>query len=106
MVAWPANSAIIWLTPGRVVLSAKTNMGFQASGTSTNEVGAAFYKCSNRGLSPRVDWSPIKAAMEMMGRGVGTVRGPMRPLTDAQKKTLRKELEILGAFDGSEPMGW
>ncbi len=50
--------------------------------------------------------SPIKAAMEMMGRPVGTVRGPMRPLTDAQKTTLRKELEILGAFDGSEPMGW
>ena len=50
--------------------------------------------------------SPIKAATEMMGRPVGTVRGPMRPLTDAQKKTLRKELEILGAFDGSEPQGW
>ena len=50
--------------------------------------------------------SPIKAAMEMMGRPVGVVRGPMRPLTDAQKKTLRKELEVLGAFDGSEPMGW
>ena len=50
--------------------------------------------------------SPIKAAMEMMGRPVGVVRGPMRPLTDAQKKKLRKELEILGAFDGSEPIGW
>jgi 4-hydroxy-tetrahydrodipicolinate synthase len=50
--------------------------------------------------------SPIKAAMEMMGRPVGGVRGPMRNLTDAQKKTLRAELEKLGAFNGSEPMGW
>ncbi len=50
--------------------------------------------------------SPIKAAMEMMGRPVGGVRGPMRNLTDAQKKTLRAELEKLGAFNGSEPTGW
>ena len=50
--------------------------------------------------------SPIKAAMEMMGRPVGPVRGPMRNLTDAQKKALRAELETLGAFNGSEPTGW
>ena len=50
--------------------------------------------------------SPIKAAMEMMGRPVGPVRGPMRNLTDAQKKTLRAELEPLGAFNGNEPTGW
>jgi 4-hydroxy-tetrahydrodipicolinate synthase len=50
--------------------------------------------------------SPIKAAMEMMGRPVGPVRGPMRNLTDVQKKTLRAELETLGAFNGSEPQGW
>ena len=48
----------------------------------------------------------IKAAMEMMGRPVGPVRGPMRSLNEEQKKTLRKELEGLGVFDGSEPMGW
>ena len=30
----------------------------------------------------------------------------MRPITDAQKKTLRKELEVLGAFDGSEERMW
>jgi dihydrodipicolinate synthase/N-acetylneuraminate lyase len=50
--------------------------------------------------------SPTKAAMEMMGRPVGVVHGPMRPLTDTQKKTLRTELEVLGAFDGREPKGW
>ncbi len=50
--------------------------------------------------------SPIKAAMEMMGRPVGTVRGPMRALTAGQKATLRTALESLGAFDGSEPTGW
>lgn len=50
--------------------------------------------------------APIKAAMAMMGRPVGPVRGPMRSLTAAQKKTLRAELEALGAFDGSEPRGW
>ncbi len=50
--------------------------------------------------------SPIKAAMEMMGRPVGPVRGPMRNLTAEQNATLRKELEALGVFDGSEPAGW
>jgi dihydrodipicolinate synthase/N-acetylneuraminate lyase len=50
--------------------------------------------------------SAIKAGDGDDGRPVGTVHGPMRPLTAEQKKTLRKELEILGAFDGSEPMGW
>jgi len=50
--------------------------------------------------------APIKAAMEMMGRPVGPVRGPMRSMNDAQKAVLRKELEALGAFNGSEPMGW
>jgi 4-hydroxy-tetrahydrodipicolinate synthase len=48
----------------------------------------------------------IKAAMEMMGRPVGPVRGPMRNLDAGQKAALRKELEGLGAFDGSEPKGW
>lgn len=50
--------------------------------------------------------APIKAAMELMGRPVGPVRGPMRSMNDAQKATLRKELEALGVFDGSEPLGW
>ena len=47
----------------------------------------------------------IKAAMEMMGRPVGPVRGPMRSLTGEQKK-LRGQLNALGIFDGSEPSGW
>jgi len=34
------------------------------------------------------------------------VRAPMRSMNDAQKAVLRKELEALGAFNGSEPMGW
>jgi 4-hydroxy-tetrahydrodipicolinate synthase len=50
--------------------------------------------------------APIKAAMEMMGRPVGPVRGPMRPLTAAQNAVLRQELESIGVFDGSEPRGW
>ena len=50
--------------------------------------------------------APIKAAMEMMGRPVGPVRGPMRSLTNKQKGKLRKELDALGVFDGSEPFGW
>lgn len=50
--------------------------------------------------------SPIKAAMEMMGRPVGPVRGPMRNPTAEQNAKLRKALEALGVFDGSEPMGW
>ena len=50
--------------------------------------------------------SPIKAAMEMMGRPVGPVRGPMRNLTAEQNATLRKELEALGVFDCSESTGW
>lgn len=50
--------------------------------------------------------APIKAAMEMMGRPVGPVRGPMRSLTDDQKRKLRNELDALGVFDGSEPFGW
>jgi 4-hydroxy-tetrahydrodipicolinate synthase len=50
--------------------------------------------------------APIKAAMEMMGRPVGPVRGPMRPLTAVQNAVLRKELESIGVFDGSEPRGW
>ena len=50
--------------------------------------------------------APIKAAMEMMGRPVGPVRGPMRSLTGEQKGNLRKELDALGVFDGSEPFGW
>lgn len=50
--------------------------------------------------------APIKTAMEMMGRPVGPVRGPMRSLTDGQKGKLRKELDALGVFDGSEPFGW
>ena len=50
--------------------------------------------------------APIKAAMELMGRPVGAVRGPMRPLTAEQKEQLRKELDALGVFDGSEPLGW
>lgn len=49
--------------------------------------------------------APIKAAMEMMGRPVGPVRGPMRTLTDEQKGKLRAELDALGIF-GSEPRGW
>ena len=48
----------------------------------------------------------IKAAMEMMGRPVGPVRGPMRSLDAAQKQKLHKELEGIGVFDGSEPKGW
>ena len=50
--------------------------------------------------------APIKAAMEMMGRPVGPVRGPMRTLNEEQRGKLREELEALGAFDGSEPTGW
>jgi 4-hydroxy-tetrahydrodipicolinate synthase len=50
--------------------------------------------------------APIKAAMEMMGRPVRPVRGPMRSLTDDQKRKLRSELTALGVFDGSEPFGW
>jgi len=50
--------------------------------------------------------APIKAAMEMMRRPVGPVRGPMRTLTDGQKRKLREELDALGLFDGSEPFGW
>lgn len=50
--------------------------------------------------------SPIKAAMEMMGRPVGPVRGPMRNLTADQKPALRQALESIGVFDGSEPRGW
>jgi dihydrodipicolinate synthase/N-acetylneuraminate lyase len=50
--------------------------------------------------------APIKAAMALMGRPVGPVRGPMRPLTAAQQATLRAELEDLGVLDGSEPYGW
>jgi 4-hydroxy-tetrahydrodipicolinate synthase len=48
----------------------------------------------------------IKAAMDMMGRPVGPVRGPMRNLDAEQKQKLRKELESIGVFDGSEPTGW
>ncbi|MBI3044010.1 MAG: dihydrodipicolinate synthase family protein [Betaproteobacteria bacterium] len=48
----------------------------------------------------------IKAAMEMMGRPVGPVRGPMRSLDAGQKQKLRKELEGIGVFDGGEPTGW
>ena len=44
--------------------------------------------------------------MEMMGRPVGSVRGPMRSLTDEQKGKLRNTLNALGVFDGSEPFGW
>jgi len=50
--------------------------------------------------------APIKAAMEMMGRPVGPVRGPMRSLSDEQKTKLRKELDAMGVLDGSEPFGW
>jgi 4-hydroxy-tetrahydrodipicolinate synthase len=50
--------------------------------------------------------SAIKAAMEMMGRPVGPVRGPMRNPTAEQRRKLRGELETLGIFDGSEPTGW
>lgn len=50
--------------------------------------------------------SAIKAAMEMMGRAVGPVRGPMRNLEAAQKQKLRRELEGIGIFNGSEPTGW
>ena len=50
--------------------------------------------------------SPIKAAMEMVGRPIGPVRGPMRNLTAEQKAQLRRELEAIGVFDGSEPLGW
>lgn len=50
--------------------------------------------------------SAIKAAMDMMGRPVGPVRGPMRDLDAGQKQKLRKELESIGIFDGSEPTGW
>ena len=49
--------------------------------------------------------SPIKAAMEMMGRPVGPVRGPMRDLTKEQLASLRTALEGIGVFDGSEPTG-
>ena len=49
--------------------------------------------------------SPIKAAMGMMGRPVGPVRGPMRDLTRAQLASLRTALEGIGVFDGSEPTG-
>lgn len=48
----------------------------------------------------------IKAAMTLMRRPVGPVRGPMRSLTEAQIETLRTELEAIGVFDGSEPTGW
>ena len=48
----------------------------------------------------------IKAAMALMGRPVGPVRGPMRSLTAAQIDSLRAELTHIGAFDGSEPTGW
>lgn len=48
----------------------------------------------------------IKAAMALMGRPVGPVRGPMRSLTAAQIDSLRAELTHIGVFDGSEPMGW
>jgi 4-hydroxy-tetrahydrodipicolinate synthase len=50
--------------------------------------------------------APIKAAMEMLGRPVGPVRGPMRSPDAGQKAKLRAELEVLGVFDGSEPLGW
>jgi dihydrodipicolinate synthase/N-acetylneuraminate lyase len=50
--------------------------------------------------------APIKAAMEMMGRPVGPVRGPMRSLNDEQKARLQKDLDTMGIFDGSEPFGW
>lgn len=50
--------------------------------------------------------SAIKAAMAMMGRPVGPVRGPMRNLTPMQLESLRGELKTIGVFDGSEPMGW
>jgi len=50
--------------------------------------------------------APIKAAMEIMGRPTGPVRGPMRPLDAAQKAGLRKSLDALGLLDGSEPTGW
>jgi len=50
--------------------------------------------------------APIKAAMAMMGRPVGPVRGPMRMLTDDQTSGLRKALDALGIFDGTEPTGW
>jgi len=50
--------------------------------------------------------SAIKAAMAMMGRPVGPVRGPMRNLDAGQKQKLRKELESIGVFDSSEPTGW
>jgi 4-hydroxy-tetrahydrodipicolinate synthase len=48
----------------------------------------------------------IKAAMDMMGRAVGPVRGPMRALSEERKRKLRQELEALGIFDGGEPFGW
>jgi len=50
--------------------------------------------------------APIKAAMEMMGRPVGPVRGPMRSLDIDQKGKLRRELEALGILNGGEPTGW
>jgi 4-hydroxy-tetrahydrodipicolinate synthase len=50
--------------------------------------------------------APIKAAMAMMGRPVGPVRGPMRSMTAEQQTRLRTDLEAMGIFDGSEPMGW
>ncbi len=49
--------------------------------------------------------SPIKAAMEMLGRPVGKTRLPILPLSDQAKRQLRDELQRLGVFD-QEPHGW
>jgi 4-hydroxy-tetrahydrodipicolinate synthase len=47
----------------------------------------------------------IKAAMEIMGRPVGTTRLPIRWLSEEDKRRLRVELEALGILD-QEPHGW
>ncbi len=49
--------------------------------------------------------SPLKAAMAMLDRPVGAVRGPMRPVTGAGLDRLRAALSDLGVFS-DEPMGW
>ena len=48
----------------------------------------------------------IKAAMALMGRPVGPVRGPMRSFTEGQINVLRDQLQEMGVLDGSEPAGW